>query len=104
MILSKEELEREYPKEELDKKTKTIAVRVSFEVTCDSSPYIFKENSIAKRIREYISDCTDAIDNSMRSWGDHIHCIDPVKVVIFDDNTEEEQDITTEILGEDETV
>ena len=110
-ILSKEELEKEYPMSEdrfphnpdLDEKTKNLAVRVSFEVTCDSSPYVGYANSIAKRIREYINECTEAMDESMRHWGDHEHCIEPVKVVISDD-TGKEQDITTEILGEDETV
>ena len=44
------------------------------------------------------------MDESMRHWGDHEHCIDPVKVIISDIETEEEQNITTEILGKDETV
>lgn len=112
MILSKEELEKEYPMSgnrfphnpDLDKRTKKLAVRISFEVTCDSSPYIGYENSIAKRIREYIKECSNAMDESMRHWGDHEHCIDPVRVIISDIETEEEQNITTEILGEDETV
>lgn len=99
MILSKEELEKEYPNSpDLDKKTKNLAVRIRFEVTCDSSPYIGYENSIAKRIREYIKECYNAMDESMRRWGDHEHCIEPVKVIISDIETEEEQDITTEIL------
>ena len=108
MILSKEELDKEYVmssdsgyphNKELDEKTKNLSVRVEFEVTCDSSPYVGYEESIAKRIKAYIDQCIEAMDDSMRHWGDHNHCIDPVKVIISNDR--EEQDITDEILGED---
>lgn len=109
-MISKEELNREYPmsrerfphSDELDKKTESLSVRVEFEVTCDSSPYVGYENSIAKRIRGYIKQCSDAMDDSMRHWGDHDHCINPVKVILTDIDTNEEQDITTEILGDEE--
>lgn len=110
-MISEEELNREYPmsteggyphNDELDKKTESLSVRVEFKVTCDSSPYVGYENSIAKRIRDYIKQCYDAMDDSMRHWGDHDHCINPVKVILTDIDTNEEQDITTEILGDEE--
>ena len=110
-MISEEELNQEYPmsmeggyphSDELDKKTESLSVRVEFEVTCDSSPYVGYENSIAKRIRDYIKQCYDAMDDSMRHWGDHTHFIDPIRVILTNLETEEEQDITTEILGDEE--
>ena len=109
-MISKEELNKEYPMTEsggyphndaLDNITKHLAVRVEFEVTCDSSPYVSEGNSIAERIKSYIDQCSDAMDDSMRHWGDHDHCIEPVKVILTDSDTEEEQDITEEILDEE---
>ena len=110
-MISEEELNQEYPismeggyphNDELDKKTEFLSVKVEFEVTCNSSPYVGYENSIAKRIRDYIKQCYDAMDDSMRHWGDHDHCINPVKVILTDIDTNEEQDITKEILGDEE--
>ena len=113
MIVTKEELEKIYPddktyesfyhNEELDKKCEDIRVRVEFEVTCDSSPYVGDGNSIKQRLQNYVKQCYDAMDDSMRHWGDHEHCIDPIKVTLFredDEGNDLQQDVTDEILGE----
>ena len=110
MVITKEQLNKVYEddkkydnfyhSEELDNATQNLTVRVEFEVTCDSSPYAGDGNSIAERIKGYVDQCIDAMDDSMRHWGDHTHCIDPVKVIVTNTDTDEEQDITNEILGE----
>jgi hypothetical protein len=73
-------------------------IRITFEVTCDSHSSMFDKDTLKERILNYIDDCIDAIDDSMRHWGDHIHCIDPVKIELYDDN-EELIDITEKIYG-----
>ena len=42
--------------------------------------------TLKERILDYIKQCTDAMDDSMRHWGDHYHDIKPVKIEIFDEN------------------
>jgi len=78
-------------RKELDKITEYMTVKVGFSVTCDSSPYIQNEKSIASRVAQYVNDCIEAMDESMRHWGDHEHIIEPSSIKIYN-NTEEEED------------
>ena len=110
MVITKEELNKFYEddrkyyfyhNDELNNATKNLKVKVEFEVECESSPFVGDGNTIAERIKGYVDNCLDAMDEFMRHWGDHSHCIDPIKVTITNVDTEEEQDITDEILGEE---
>lgn len=107
MVILKEELEKKYEQdpsvnyaynEELDEKTKNLTIKVEFSVVCGSSPYIGEDFSILERIQSYVKLCGDTIDESMCHWGDHYHFIEPEKVTIVDINTNENQDITKEVL------
>ena len=75
-------------------------VRVSFEVICQSDTSMSEGDTIKERILDYIDQCDDAMDDSMRHWGEHIHSIDPVKVEIYDNNEKNLIDVTDELLGE----
>ena len=72
-------------------------VKVTFEVICDSHTSMGEGDTLKERILSYIDECTDAMDESMRHWGDHSHDIEPVKVEIFDED-ENSIDVTEEIL------
>ena len=72
-------------------------VRVTFEVTCDSHTSMGEGKSIKERILSYINECSDAMDESMRHWGDHIHCIDPITVKIYNED-EELIDVSDEVF------
>ena len=84
-ILNKMQSEQDYP------------VRITFEVICNSHTSMQEGESIKERILGYIDQCTDAMDDSMRHWGDHYHDIEPIKVELYDEN-EKQIDITDEIL------
>ena len=110
MVITKEELERKYEQDpnvgyayskELDEKTKNLAITVEFNVVCNSSPYVGEDFSVLERIQSYVKACGDTMDESMRHWGDHEHCINPMKVIITNVDTDEEQDITKEVLTDD---
>lgn len=75
-------------------------VRVTFEVTCDSHTSMGEGKSIKERILSYIDECSDAMDESMRHWGDHIHCIDPITVEIYNDD-EELIDVSNKVFDEE---
>lgn len=75
------------------------SVRVTFDVVCDSDTSMQEGESIKERILGYIDQCADAMDDSMRHWGDHSHCIDPVKAELYDED-EKLVDVTDEVLGE----
>ena len=62
------------------------SVRVTFEVICDSDTSMCEGESIKERILGYIDQCADAMDDSMRHWGDHSHDIEPMKVELYDDD------------------
>lgn len=62
------------------------SVRITFEVICDSHTSMQEGESIKERILGYIDQCTDAMDDSMRHWGDHSHDIEPMKVELYDEN------------------
>ena len=73
-------------------------VRVTFEVTCDSHTSMGEGKSIKERILSYIDECSDAMDESMRHWGDHTHCIDPITVEIYNED-EELIDVSDEVFN-----
>ena len=89
-ILNKEQSEQNYP------------VRITFEVVCHSHTSMCEGLTLKQRIEDYIDQCTDAMDDSMRHWGDHYHDIEPVKVELFElcDDNYDEIDVTDNILGE----
>ena len=74
-------------------------VRVTFNVICNSHTSMGEGDTLKERIQSYVDECTDAIDDSMRHWGDHYHDIDPVKTEIYDED-ENSIDVTDNILGE----
>lgn len=82
-------------------KTEDYPVRVTFEVICNSHTSMCDGLSLKQRIEDYIKMCTDAMDDSMRHWGDHYHDIEPLKVVLYDEN-DNEVDVTDEYFNEDE--
>ena len=86
-ILNKIQSEQDYP------------VRITFEVICDSSTCMFEEETIKGRILDYIDQCTDAMDDSMRHWGDHSHDIEPMKVELYDEHNNL-IDVTDDVFDE----
>ena len=86
--LNKEQSEDDFP------------VRVTFEVTCDSDTSMGEGKSIKERILSYIDECSDAMDESMRHWGDHTHCIDPITVEIYNED-EELIDVSNKVFDEE---
>lgn len=83
-----------------EQNTEDYPVRITFEVVCHSHTSMCDGNTLKQRIEDYIKMCTDAMDDSMRHWGDHYHDIEPVKVALYDD-AENEIDITDEYFNED---
>ena len=85
-ILNKVQSEQDYP------------VRITFEVICDSHTSMQEGESIKERILGYIDQCADAMDDSMRHWGDHSHDIEAMKVELYD---EEDNliDVTDEVFN-----
>ena len=86
-------------RKELDKITEYMTVKVKFSVTCDSSPYIQNEKSIASRVAQYVNDCIEAMDESMRHWGDHEHIIKPSSIKIYNNTEKEEDEKEQEIIS-----
>lgn len=84
-ILNKEQSEQDYP------------VQIYFNVVCQSHTSMNDGNTLKQRIEDYIKMCTDAMDDSMRHWGEHCHDIEATKVTLYDDN-DNEIDVTDEIL------
>ena len=87
-ILNKIQDEEDYP------------VRITFEVICDSHTSMVEGESIKKRILDYIDQCADVMDDSMRHWGYHSHDIEPIKVELYDED-ENLVDVTNDVLGEE---
>ena len=73
------------------------SVRVTFDVICDSHTSMGEGDSIKERILSYVDECADAMDESMRHWGDHSHFIDPVKVELYDED-ENLIDVTNKVF------
>lgn len=86
-ILNKIQSEQDYP------------VRITFEVICDSDTSMQEGESIKERILGYIDQCADAMDDSMRHWGDHSHDIEPMKVELYDEY-ENLIDVTDDVFDE----
>ena len=61
-------------------------VRITFEVQCNSHTSMMDGDTLKERILDYIDQCVDAMDDSMRHWGDHHHDIEPMKVELYDEN------------------
>ena len=78
---------------------KDYSVRITFEVICDSDTSMQEGESIKERILGYIDQCTDAMDDSMRHWGDHYHDIEPMKVELYDED-ENLIDVTDDVFDE----
>lgn len=83
-ILNKIQNEQDYP------------VKITFGVICNSHTSMCDGESIKERILDYIDQCIDAMDDSMRHWGDHYHDIEPIKVELSKD--ENLIDVTDKIL------
>ena len=81
--MNKEEIFKVGPKNEVEENCEDLWIRVQFNVSCDSSPYIQNERSIAARVARYVNDCFEAMDESMRHWGDHEHCIEPTSIKLY---------------------
>lgn len=81
--MTKEEIFKVGPIEEVEENCEDLWIRVKFDVNCDSSPYIQEKKSIAARVAEYVNSCYEAIDESMRHWGDHTHCIEPTSIKLY---------------------
>ena len=81
--MNKEEIFKVGPIEEVEENSEDLWVRVKFEVNCDSSPAIQEKKSIAARVAEYVNNCYEAMDESMRHWGDHTHCIEPTSIKLY---------------------
>ena len=81
--MTKKEIFKVGPENEVEENCGDLWVRVKFDVSCDSSPYIQEKKSIAARVAQYVNDCFEAMDESMRHWGDHEHCIEPVSVKLY---------------------
>lgn len=74
-------------------------VKVTFNVICDSHTSMGEGDTLKERIQSYIDECTDAMDESMRHWGDHYHDIEPIKVEIFDED-ENSIDVTDNVFDD----
>jgi hypothetical protein len=72
-------------------------VQITFEVQCNSHTSMMDSDILKERILDYINQCTDVMDDSMRHWGDHYHNIKPVKVELFDED-ENPIDVTKKIF------
>ena len=81
--MTKKEIFKVAPIEEVEENCEDLWVRVKFDVWCDSSPAIQEKKSIAARVAEYVNNCFEAMDESMRHWGDHTHMIEPVSVKLY---------------------
>lgn len=79
--------------------TENYPVQITFEVQCNSHTSMCDGETLKERILDYIEQCTDAMDDSMRHWGDHYHDIEPIKVELYneDDNA---IDVTDECFNE----
>jgi len=86
-ILNKIQSEQDYP------------VQITFEVQCNSDTSIMEGDTLKERILDYVNQCTDAIDESMRHWGDHEHDIEPVKIELYNED-ENLIDVTDDVLEE----
>ena len=74
-------------------------VKITFEVICNSHTSMCDGDSLKERILDYIDQCVDVMDDSMRHWGDHHHDIEPMKVELYDE-AENLIDVTDNVFDE----
>lgn len=79
---------------------KDYPVKITFVVDCHSYISMMDGDTLKERILDYIDQCTDAMDDSMRHWGDHYHGIEPVKVELEGDEDGNLIDVIDNTLGE----
>ena len=58
-------------------------IRVTFTVICESPLSMQEGDTIKEKAENYADECTEAMDDSMRHWGDHMHFIDVEKIEII---------------------
>ena len=98
--MTKEEIFKVGPIEEIEENCEDLWVRVKFDVNCDSSPYIQEKKSIAARVAEYVNNCFEAMNESMRHWGDHTHMIEPVSVKLYNASESGEDEEGIELVDD----
>lgn len=69
--------------------TDTRSIELKFTVKCSSPVCMAEGGSLKERVRHYIKQCDDAMDESMRHWGDHIHSIDIEAASVSGDDAED---------------
>ena len=82
-----------------EQNTEDYSVKITFEVQCNSYTSMADGGTLKERILDYIDQCTDAMDDSMRHWGDHSHDIEPMKVELYDED-ENLIDVTDDVFNE----
>lgn len=98
--MTKEEIFKVGSIEEVKENCEDLWVRVKFNVACDSSPYIQNVRSIAACVARYVNECFEAMDESMRHWGDHTHCIEPVSVKLYNSRESGEDNEGIELIDD----
>ncbi len=58
-------------------------IRVTFTVICESPLSMQEGDTIKEKAENYADMCAEAMDDSMRHWGDHMHFIDVEKIEII---------------------
>lgn len=71
-------------------------IKVVFEVVCRSPISMQEGDTLLDRVKSYIHQCFDAMDDSMRHWGDHYHDIELVEVKIMPFE-EDDKEITVDL-------
>lgn len=98
--MNKEEIFKVGPENEVEENCEDLWIRVKFNVSCDSSPYIQNGKSIAACVAKYVNDCFEAMDESMRHWGDHEHCIEPVSIKLYNARESGEDNEGIELIND----
>ena len=69
-------------------------IHLIFEVDCQSPISMQQGNTVEEKIKSFIHDCQEAMDDSMRHWGDFTGDIECIKCSIgdeYDDGYKEEE-------------
>lgn len=64
------------------------SIELKFTVKCSSPVSMMQGGSIKERVRHYIKQCADAMDDSMRHWGDHSHSMEIEAASVAGDDEE----------------
>lgn len=92
--MTEQEFKHEYDTlEEARKVTDNLGITINFEVQCTSNVGMSDKKSIVGGVIEYLHSCIEAMDDSMRHWGDHYHCIEAVSVKLEDLSTGDEHEV-----------